>query len=180
MNCLAFTLPELMVSIGISCLVFAAIAVLSLYTGRTVASLANYVELDQDSRNTLDVMTRDIRQVQQLTNFVKTVSGTNMSYRLDFYDSDNTVLSYSYSSTNQTLTRIKGGGSQVMLHGCVACVFNMWQRNTVPGTFDLVPTTNTDLCKAIDVTWVCTRTVLGSLVNSESVQTARIIIRKQH
>ena len=34
-------------------------------------------------------------------------------------------------------------------------------------------------CKLIAVSWVCSRTILGSKMNTESVQTAKIIIRKQ-
>jgi len=33
--------------------------------------------------------------------------------------------------------------------------------------------------KVVDVTWVCSRTVLGRRQNTENVQSARIVIRKQ-
>ena len=33
--------------------------------------------------------------------------------------------------------------------------------------------------KVIDLSWVCSRSILGQKANTESVQTARIVIRKQ-
>jgi len=166
-----FTLAELMVTMGISSIVMAAIAALSLYTGRSFAHLSNYVDLDNLSRNALDIMTRDIRQVNFLDSFT--------SNRLVFQDSDLQELVFEYDPNAKTLVRIKGGERKVLLTECDLLIFRTWQRNMVPGSFDLIPTTNAATCKAIDVTWVCSRKVLGARVNTESVQTARVIIRKQ-
>ena len=167
----AFTLTEMLMTIAISSFVFMAIASLSLYTGRSFAALTNYVDLDSASRTALDTMTRDIRQVTFLMTY-----NTN---RVVFSDDDGTSLTYTYDSGARTLTRLKGTERKVLLRECDSLIFNMWQRNPVAGTFELVATTNPDLCKAIDVTWVCSRKILGQKVNTESVQTARIVIRKQ-
>lgn len=164
-----FTLTELLVSMGIGSIVLAAVAALSLYTGRSFAALANYVDLDAASRNALDNMTRDIRQATFLMLY--------QTNRLEFTDWDGGSLIYNYDPTARTLTRIKGAETKVLLNECDQLRFNIWQRN--PIGFSLVPTTNSDLCKAIDVTWLCSRKIFGQKVNTESVQTARIVIRKQ-
>jgi hypothetical protein len=57
--------------------------------------------------------------------------------------------------------------------------FQIYQRNTVANTYDQFPTGSVGLCKLISVSWICSRTILGSKMNTESVQTAKIVIRKQ-
>jgi prepilin-type N-terminal cleavage/methylation domain-containing protein len=166
-----FTLVELLVTMGVGSIVMMAIASLSLYTGRSFATMANYVDLDNASRAALDIMTSDIRQATFLDSFA-----TN---RLTFTDYDGGELVFEYNTTAKTLSRIKGDVTKVLLRECDELVFRMYQRNFIPGSYDLVSTTNSALCKAVDVSWTCSRRILGSRLNTESVQTARVVIRKQ-
>lgn len=167
----AFTLPELLVSMGISGIVFAAIASLSLYTGRSFAMMANYVDLDNASRNALDIMTRDVRNVLYLSTYQ-----TNM---LVFQDNDGLPLTYTYDPQAHTLTRIKGTDNKLLLEQCDMLVFSMYQRNPDIGNPYPVIATNADYCKAIGVTWICSRKMFGAKVNTESVQTAMVVIRNE-
>jgi len=166
-----FTLSELLVTIGVGSIVFVAIASLSLYTGRSFASLGNYAELDNNSRNALDVLTRDLRQVNFLDSFTSTT--------LVLEDSDKKTLMFIYEPNKRIFYRVKEGVTNLLLTGCDELIFKTYQRNPIPGSYDLVPTTNAVNCKAIDVSWVCSRRVLNGLINTESIQTARIVIRKQ-
>src|SRR5947207_3629791 len=61
------TLVEMLIAIGISGLVFAAVGVMVFFSGRSYAALANYVDLDNKSRQALDRMTKDLRQVDAVT-----------------------------------------------------------------------------------------------------------------
>jgi len=149
----------------------AALASLSLYTGRSFASLANYVDLDNRSRTALDILSRDIRQVDHVEFF--------SSNKVVFVDGDGTDLTFEYFPSSRTLVRIKGNDRKVLLTECDELEFRMFQRNTTPGTFDLVPSNDTLEGKAIDISWVCSRKLFGVRFNTESVQTARVIIRKQ-
>jgi len=167
----AFTLVEFLVVMAIGTIMMAAVASLTLYTARSFAMLANYVELDNQSRTALDTLTRDVRQVVFLDDFA--------SNKLVLVDYDGQRLSYTYDVDKRTLTRSKANESKVLLTECDELVFNIWQRNTLSNSYDLVATTNPDLTKAIDVTWICSRKILGAKVNTESVQTARVVIRKQ-
>ena len=167
----AFTLPELLVSIGIGSIVLGGVASMVSYTGRSFASMINYVDLDRKSRNALDVMTREIRQTTQLNAFA-----TN---RLDFMDWDSGTLSYVYDSAGRTLTKTKGGTNTVLLTECDVLTFAVYQRNPVAGTYDQYPTATATNTKLVQVTWTCSRQILASKVNTESVQTAKIVIRKQ-
>lgn len=167
----AFTLVEVMVAVGISTIIFLAMGSLSLYSGRSFAALANYAELDNASRNTLDTMTRDIRQTEALTAF----SSTSLTFR----DFDSNTLRYVYNPDQRTLTRMKLNEVVVLLNECDSLNFAIFQRNPVGGTYDQYPTATPGTCKLIHVSWVCSRTIFGARVNTESVQTAKIVIRKQ-
>lgn len=170
-NIFGFTLPEFMVTVGIGSIIFLAVASLSLYTGRSFAGISNYVELDRESRNALDTITRDIRQVNFLDSFT-----TN---RLVFEDSDRKPLIFEYDPNKKIFFKVKDGITNVLLRGCDELVIRTYQRNPIPGSYDLIPTTNAVLCKAVDISWVCTRKILNGLINTESIQTARVVIRKQ-
>jgi len=53
------------------------------------------------------------------------------------------------------------------------------QRNPIDGSLEVYDAASFDVAKVIDVSWVCSRTIFGRKENTESVQTARIVIRKQ-
>ncbi len=53
----AWTLIEMMVAVGISTFVFAALGSTYLFIGRTMDATANYEELDRQSRNAIDMIT---------------------------------------------------------------------------------------------------------------------------
>jgi Tfp pilus assembly protein PilW len=168
----AFTLTEFLVVVGISGLLLAAIAQLMVFTGRSFASLMNYIELDKYSRNALDQMVWKIRQADSLSAFT--------SNRLAFsYNATNTLV-YEYSPQARTLTEIEGGYSKILLRGCDTLIFSIYQRNTAAGTYDQFPASLTNSsAKLIQMSWTCSRTVLGTLVNTESMQSAKIVIRNQ-
>lgn len=168
-----FTLVEMMVSVGIGSLVLLGLAGLMFYTGRSFAALANYVDLDACSRNALDTMSREIRQTRRL------VAGT--STKLQFEDFDGKALVYEYSADDRTLTRTKDGveDPEPLLKECNFLQFSMFQRNPVNGKYDQYPTATASQCKLVQLRWVCSRDLIHSRRNTESVQSAKIVIRKQ-
>jgi hypothetical protein len=66
-----------------------------------------------------------------------------------------------------------------MMTGCDSLTFRLGTRNPIGGTFDVVSTTDVSEAKVVNVAWNCARVILGHKVNTEAVQTARIVIRKQ-
>jgi|ERR1043166_2011200 hypothetical protein len=167
------TLIDFLFGMTIGMIVITAVAALTIYTARSFAAMQNYADLDDKSRNALDYMTRDIRQVTSLTSF-----STN---RLDFLDGDGvSTLTYLYDPTAATLTRIKNGVRQTLLTGCDDLSFAMFQRNPIAGTFNQFSNTlDATTCKLVQVSWICSRSIMQGKVNTESVQTAKIVIRKQ-
>lgn len=170
----AFTLVELMIGLAISMILVTALAALSFYSARSIAAMTNYVDLDDKSRNALDRMTRDIRQVQNLSTFA-----TNA---LSFVDSDGATLTYSWDPSTKKLSRIKSGTTEVLLSECDTLTFAVYQRNPVAGTYDQYPVATNNYintCKLVQVNWTCSRKIMATVANTESVQTAKIVIRKQ-
>lgn len=166
------TLVELMVATGIGSIVMAAVASLSFYTARSFAALSNYVDLDQKSRNALDHMSQKIRQAYGVTSFSS--NAVSMLY------TNGSTLSYTYSPNTRILTEQVGGATKTLLQECDALVFEAFARNPIGGTFDQFPATNdTATIKLLQVSWTCSRTIMGAKVNTESVQSAKIVIRKQ-
>lgn len=166
-------LPEALVAIGVVALLVLVVCAFSVYSSQTFAVLFNYVDLDDANRTAIDTLTRDVRQA----NRVKACSPDGRSLVLE--DADGTDISYVYDPAQKTLTRTKNGVRQVLLHGCQRLYFRICQRNVMGGTYDVYPVATPDTAKVVDVSWLCSRTVLGGLENTESVQTARIVIRKQ-
>jgi type II secretory pathway pseudopilin PulG len=177
----AFTLVELLVSMGLASILAIAIASMSLYTGRSFAAIANYVDLDNKSRTALDTITRDVRQV----GFLDSYSRANPAFiRLNENDdggglSTNTIT-FSYDATTRQVTRQRSGEPlKVLLIECDEFAFRFYQRNQTNNGLELVDVGTASSVKALDISWTCSRTILGSKMNTESVQTARIVMRKQ-
>jgi prepilin-type N-terminal cleavage/methylation domain-containing protein len=165
----AFTLPEMLVGVAMGSLVLAAVASLSIYSARSFVAMSNYVDLDKFSRNALDQMSRDIRQTAGL----KTYSPS----ALTFTNMDNSELTIAWNPTTRRVTSTQAGVTKTLLTQCDYLRFNMSQRNASNGVFGFYPTSNPGLCKLVDVSWRCSREMLGRKYHTESVQTAKIVIR---
>jgi prepilin-type N-terminal cleavage/methylation domain-containing protein len=166
----AFTLAEMMIAVGIGSMAMAAVASLVFYTARSYAAMTNYVDLDQYSRRALDRMSQEIRQADELAAFT-----TN---RLEFVYNGSPLV-YAFNSSARTLTRTYGGQTEILLKECDKLTFSVFQRNPVGGSYDQYPAATPTTAKLVQLTWTCSRKILGEAVNTESVQSAKIVIRKQ-
>lgn len=171
-----FTLTEVLVAAGLAGVLMVAVLSLAFFSARSFAALTNYVDLDNHSRNTLDLILREIRQADQLTH--------HSTYSISFQHTDPVsgspfTISYVYSPSARTLTRVQGSVRNILLRECDFLRFSIFQRNPLPGTWDQYPTADVTTCKLVQLTWVCSRTILGARVNTESVQSAKVVIRKK-
>jgi hypothetical protein len=138
---------------------------------RSMAGLLNNVELERQSQHALDILSRDIRQVLRMTD--------STSRSLTFLDQDGSALQFIYNPYTRTLMRVKGGQSEVLLEGCDDLSFQIMQRNTQKSSFDQFPAGSSDTCKLIQIDWLCSRQILGSTLNTECMQSAKIVIRSK-
>ena len=166
------TLAELMIATALGSVVALGLASLTFFTARSFAAIANYVDLDHRSRIALDTMSREIRQAKRLTD------ATSTSLTFDY---DGGKLQYVFDQEKQTLSRIKDGvpDTKPLLEECNTLTFSIYQHNSIGGTYDQFSTTAPSTCKLVQLRWICSRKILGAAKNTESVQSAKIVIRKQ-
>ena len=177
-RCQAMTLPEALISTGLGGLLVTIVLALSLFGAHSFASMTNYVDLDQHNRNALDRITSEIRQADRLTQFAT----NSLAFQIrDPSTGATNALQYIYDPTTKTLIRSLNGESNVFLTGCTYVNFAIYQRNPQNGVYDQYPVTDAsrpDLCKLVQLSWSCSRTILGQAVNSESVQSAKVVMRR--
>lgn len=164
------SLIETLVAVSAGILIMGAIGTFSIFTARSFVSSGNYADLDRNSFAALDALTRDIRQSRELLAF-----STN---KLTLRDNDNVTLVYEYDPATHRLLRKKNGVTQVLLTECDFLRFAIYQRTPASGwNWYPVASNAISTTKLIDVSWKCSRKILGAKLNTESVQTAKVVIR---
>ena len=166
------TLIEVMIATSIGTLILAVAGTLMVYNARSLAALSNYADLDRYSRGAVDRLSQDIRQATNIVSFTATELEFNASR-------GRSNITYTFSPGNRTLVRQQGNNREILLHECDALTFTVYGRNNVSNTWDQFVVTNAAGAKLIKLNWTCSRTILGQAVNTESVQTAKIVMRKQ-
>lgn len=177
-----WTLLETSIAVCISSVIMAAVMQTSMFTSRSFVAMGNYNELDQDSRNALDTMTREIRQAKV---FSPQYYRTNMMF---FTNLNSSYFGYLWDPRTKVVSRLSGDfnpasssflniRTNTMLTGCQYFSFRIWQRNPTNGfRFPYSSTSSAIDTKLVDVSWRCQRRVLNQF-NTESVQTAQIVLR---
>ena len=164
-------LAEALVGMCVVVLILLALFAFSMFSTRAFATMYNYVDLDDDNRIAMDTLTRDVRQAQRVIDCT--------SSRLILEDPNGWALGYIYDPVARTLTRTNVGSQKIILKECDRLLFKIGQRNTVAGGYDVYAAATPETAKVVNVSWLCSRTLFGRKENTESVQTARIVIRKQ-
>ena len=164
------TLIEVVVTMGLtSMFVLGVLNFTTITFQQGIFALGNYTDLNYKSRRTLDRLSQDIRNASALT------SATTQTNSITLNNPDGTSFSYSWDGSN-IVTRVYGGVTTVMMTNCDYLCFNFYQRNPTNG-LTFVSTTNTSEVKLINVDWRCSRSYIGNKLNTESVQTARVVMR---
>ena len=92
-------------------------------------------------------------------------------------------VTYSFSpSTKKMLRTSSDGTSKVLLNNCNLLSFQLFTRcpsNAVFGSFPVAVNNWQQTVKVLQLTWKTSMTLPSGIVNSENIQTARIVIRKQ-
>jgi hypothetical protein len=179
------SLVELLVATGAGSLITLAAALLTMYAARGSAGIYNYTDLDNNSRNTMDVVSRAVRAATAVVNYQ-----TNASQKVLTLTNAGSgkIMTLTYSVSSGTLVYdASGQPAQTLLTRC-----DSWDAqffNRVPILFatniTFYPATNGSgqfdptAVKLINMIWKCSRTVLGSKMNTESVQTAQVVLRNK-
>lgn len=165
----ALSLLEVMIATAISTILIATIMALTSYTARSFAAVSNYVALDRASRKALDRLSMMIREVDGVTAF--------SSNRVQF-SYHGSPLIYAFDPDVKTLSEYYDGEVTPVLQGCDSFSFAIFQRNTASGSYDQYPAAlDRTEAKIVQVSWICSRRLLGNLINTESIHSSKIVIR---
>jgi prepilin-type N-terminal cleavage/methylation domain-containing protein len=179
MKARGFTLVEMMIAVGVFSVASIALGTLFMFSIRSFGQMLNYAELDAQNRHAVDILTREIRQAQ----FVRTFINSAQSSSLTLLTGGNYDVTYTFDGNNKVMTRTVGANSEILLSNCTILNFSCYQRNPMSNDFKIYDIANNDIpkyVKAVELSWKTSRTLNPTtLINSENVQTARIIIRKQ-
>ena len=173
------TLVELLFAVGVGSILLAGVASLSLYGARSFAALGNFADVDAGSRQALDLLSRELRQASAVlelqTNMpVKWLSVTTNS-------AFGVTAKVTWDSEERTLTLTAHQRNHVLLKECDFWEARLLSRVPNVGATNFSFTSSTTLtdCKAIEMSWKCSRTNQGQHLNTESLQRSHIVIRNK-
>jgi len=166
-----FSLVEYLVTLTITVLIIAAGAAASENFLRAVAFLTNSVDIDAKNRLAIDKMSREIRGCDAVdsawSNGLVLRVGTNLT-------------AFEYDPAKRELTRDHPDtGTEVYLKGCDHVRFDLFRRNPLSGPYDIYPTATSTNCKIVQISWVCSRSLLGFKANRSKMESARVVIRNK-
>lgn len=171
----AFTLLEMIVAMAVFAISALALASVFVFSLRSFAAMANYTTLDQDNRTAMDLLTREIRQARAVVN-VSTNSITVLN-------GDGVSITYFFNPVSKEFIRNASDGNRdVLLENCNLLNFKLYQRNPIGGSYNIYPAATNDwqaTVKVVQLSWKTSRTLAHGAVNSENIQTARVVIRKK-
>jgi type II secretory pathway pseudopilin PulG len=165
------TLVELLIASSILSVLLAGLASFAMFNARSLAVITNWAEVDQVSRNAMDIISRDVRQASGV------LSLTNNAVTLEY--SDGAPMTYTFDPENRIMTRYKSGLTVALIRDLDACRFTLLQRNLIEGTTDLYPTDDPKQCKVLRIDWGCSKRILGKPSGVFANQSLRVVIRKQ-
>lgn len=177
-SCPGFSLIEMMVAVAASVVLITAVVLLTIFTSRTFYMTGNYVDMDSKSRNAIDIMSREIRNSSALLAY----GTSNPAYLLFTNATAGTATTITYDSTARTLSMAKTGqATRIYLTGCDQWNFSLYNRvpNITSANVSFYSATNLAQVKLVNLSWTCSRKVMGSKLNTETVLTAQIVLRNK-
>ena len=168
-RCTGMTLPEVLIGSAVGVLVLGAAMGLLMFANKSFAMQFNYVDMSSEAQAAVDRLSQQVRQTRALASF--------SSNQLDFIDFDGKHLTITYSPNERVLRQTKDDISKVLLEGCDALSFAMFRRTAQFGTDAFYPTTDPSACRIIQLQWDSSRTILGRKLTTDSMQTARVVLR---
>lgn len=179
-----FTLVEMMVAMLAGVLIVGAVVSLGIFTSRSFYMMGNYTDLDAQSRNAVDILGREIRNSSQLLAYSTSSPMYLLLTNATAGTSDRITYSPSYNTLALTTTYYSSSTPQLvrtLLTDCDLFEFSLYDRapDITSTNISFYSATNASSCKVINFSWKCSRTIFGTKLNTESVQTAQINLRNK-
>lgn len=167
------TLLETMIAVAIFSIAGAAVGSAYLFSLRSFQALSNYSVLDEQNREAVDQITREIRAAKLVSSY----NNGTASY-LHLINRVNADITYSINNSTRELLRTSNNVSKVVLEDCNLIQFGVGSRPFAQdGTF--TPTTNLNQIKVVYLSWKTGRSLPSGVTNSENIQTAQVVLRNK-
>jgi hypothetical protein len=137
-----------------------------------MVAIGNYDDLDRLSTHTLDQFSHDVRNASSVTNNSDQAVTLVNSY-------EKSTTKYQIVGTSLVRTYLGSNGVSLVstnLKSCDIFQFSYYQRNPT-NSFLFITNSSAAQVKLISVSWRCSRHVINSTLNTESVQTANVVQR---
>jgi type II secretory pathway pseudopilin PulG len=175
-----WTLAEMTVGVGVFSISGLALATIFLFCIRSFAAVTNYATLNKANRQAMDQVVREIRQAQNVMSYASNAT----SRSLTILNGDGANVTYAFDSATQQFTRNDGTTTKMLLTNCNLLNFQLYVRPPASNSFDNYPVMmNTNWqqeVKVVELTWKTSMNICPTAqINSEDIQTAKVIIRKQ-
>ncbi len=175
------TLVEVLVASGLGCMVLGATMVVFLYGMFSFAGLGNYAILTGQSRVSIDTLSREMREATGLLEASISVAPSSTAPKyLTFTNAfQGTTFTYRWDPATHIMTAERPGiGTNVCLTGCDEWTFTLYQR-TPHQNWNFYTASDLATCKLINMSWKCSRMILGKKINTEEVVTAQVVLRNK-
>jgi prepilin-type N-terminal cleavage/methylation domain-containing protein len=176
-----WTLVEMMVAVGIFGLASMSLMGTYIFSVKSMASMYAYAVLDQYNRQAMDQLTREIRQAKNVLAYT-TNSITILTANDDGSSGPRVKYEFVPSTKKMVRRNLSDGTAKLLLDNCSLLSFELYTRcpsNAVFGSFPVAVNNWSNTVKVLQLTWKTMITQPSGIANSENVQTARIVIRKQ-
>jgi Tfp pilus assembly protein PilW len=174
-----FTIIEMLTSVVLGMFLLATVAILYINGNQCFVAMANYQNLDKYSYSAMDILSREIRGASAVTftnatsiQLANATKGTTIiiTYTNNMLILSGTQLQAEYGPNTLTMTN---------LTGCSFWSYSLFNGAPIISATDVTfnPPASLAQTKVVQMNWTCSRTYIGSKLNTESVQTAQIVLR---
>jgi len=168
-----------MISAALSGMILAGVLSAFLFLGRSGANIQNYNDMEAQARKALEIFAEDTRQASSVT-WNSDVSLTMIV--------DGASVTYTYSSTSSSFTRVVGSSKMTLLTGIIAPTSGnpFFRAYTITGTeitdfsSAAARTTANNTTKQVQISLRASRTTTTVSTATNTVLSARFVLRNKH
>ncbi len=164
-----FTLVELMIATALGVMAAAVIVALMFFSSRSYVAMTNYTDMAQRSQLALDKMSKEMRQARNLTAYSPT--------SVTFQDVDGGTFGFKYDPDGRTLVRVSNGRTNTYLTECDELQFSIFQHTVKSNKFECYEPAYLSSARVVQMSWRCSRKILGAKATTENVQSAQVALR---
>lgn len=163
------TLVELLVAVAIASLLMSLLAQALFFSGRSLATLSNFANLDFASNRALLELSLDVREAQEV------LQATEKMVLLK--DRLGRQIQYYWDEEGGVVRRVMGEHNRVILERCKRFKLSVFQRNVETGTLEPLPVIVPGTAKVVQVEWLCQQGPPGAFWSTESTRVTRFTLR---